>query len=286
LRAANEQIVDWTKTLEQRVEEKTTELKRAHEHVLHVERMASIGKMAAVVAHEVNNPLSGILTYAKLLRKWIGTGQTEHEKRGESIECLDLIATESRRCGDLIKNLLSLSRTAPMNVQATDINAVIDRCLLLVRHQLDMVGVELQLDLTKDLPLAPCDPAQMEQVFIALITNAIDAMPRGGTLWLQNRLVQVDDKAEIETVVRDDGTGITADVLPHIFEPFMTTKEDGHGTGLGLAIARGIVERHKGRIDVETELGRGTTFFVTVPCQVSEASLAGAGTGDAATKVR
>jgi two-component system, NtrC family, sensor kinase len=288
LRAANEQIVDWTRTLEERVEQKTTELKRAHEHVLHVERMASIGKMAAVVAHEVNNPLSGILTYAKLLRKWVGTGQAGHDKRDEAMECLELIATESRRCGDLIKNLLCLSRTAPMNVQATDINAVIDRCLLLVRHQLDMVGVELRLDLTRDLPLVPCDPAQMEQLFIALITNAIDAMPRGGTLWLENRLTQTDDGAVIEIRVRDDGTGIPADVLPHIFEPFMTTKEDGHGTGLGLAIARGIVERHKGRIDVETELGRGTTFFVTVPCQVSEASLAGVGVGvgEAATKVR
>jgi two-component system, NtrC family, sensor kinase len=286
LRAANEQIVDWTKTLEERVDQKTTELKRAHEHVLHVERMASIGKMAAVVAHEVNNPLSGILTYAKLLRKWVGTGQAEHEKRDEAMECLALIATESRRCGDLIKNLLSLSRTAPMNVQATDINAVIDRCLLLVRHQLDLVGVELQLDLTRDLPLVPCDPAQMEQVFIALIMNAIDAMPRGGTLWLENRLIHLDAEAEIEIRVRDDGTGIASDVLPHIFEPFMTTKEDGHGTGLGLAIARGIVERHMGRIEVETEMGRGTTFFVTVPCQITEASLAGIGAGDAATKVR
>src|SRR5450755_2744383 len=286
LRAANEEIVNWTKTLEDRVEQKTTELNRAHEHVLHVEKMASIGKMAAVVAHEVNNPLSGILTYAKLIRKWVGTGQTEREKRGEAIECLDLIATESRRCGDLIKNLLSLSRTAPMNVQATDINAVIDRCLLLVRHQLDLVGVELQLDLTRDLPLVPCDPAQMEQVFIALIMNAIDAMPRGGTLWLENRLIHLDAEAEIEIRVRDDGTGIASDVLPHIFEPFMTTKEDGHGTGLGLAIARGIVERHMGRIEVETEMGRGTTFFVTVPCQITEASLAGIGAGDAATKVR
>jgi two-component system NtrC family sensor kinase len=250
--------------------------------------MASIGKMAAVVAHEVNNPLSGILTYAKLLRKWVGTGQAEHEKRDEAMECLALIATESRRCGDLIKNLLSLSRTAPMNVQATDINAVIDRCLLLVRHQLELVGVELQLDLTRDLPLVPCDPAQMEQVFIALIMNAIDAMPRGGTLWLENRLIHLDAEAEIEIRVRDDGTGIASDVLPHIFEPFMTTKEDGHGTGLGLAIARGIVDRHMGRIEVETEMGRGTTFFVTVPCQVSEASLAGVGVGagDAATKVR
>jgi two-component system NtrC family sensor kinase len=281
LRSANEQNVTWTKTLEQRVEEKTTELKRAHEHVVHVERMASIGKMAAVVAHEVNNPLSGILTYAKLLRKWVGTGQTEREKRGEAIECLDLIATESRRCGDLIKNLLSLSRTAPMNVQSTDLNVVIDRCLLLVRHQLDLVNIELRLDLKKSLPLAPGDPTQLEQVFIALITNAIDAMPRGGTLWIENELI--NDGAEIEVKVRDDGTGIAPDVLPHIFEPFMTTKEDGHGTGLGLAIARGIVERHKGRIEVQTDLGRGTTFIVTIPTESSGASLAAIGGGVADT---
>src|ERR1700687_6159315 len=107
LPAANEEIVTWAKTLEDRVEQKTRELKRAHDHVLHVEKMASVGKMAAVVAHEVNNPLSGILTYAKLLRKWVASGQAEHEKRDEAMECLELIAAESRRCGDLVKNLLA-----------------------------------------------------------------------------------------------------------------------------------------------------------------------------------
>ncbi len=268
LRAANEEIVTWTKTLEDRVEQKTTELSRAHEHVLHVERMASIGKMAAVVAHEVNNPLSGILTYAKLLRKWVGTGQAEHEKREEAMQCLELIATESRRCGELIKNLLSLSRTAPMNIQSTDMNAVIDRTLMLVRHQLDLGGVELQVNLAQDLPLVPCDPAQIEQVFIALIMNAIDAMPQGGTLWLEDRLTSKD--TEIEIKIRDNGTGIAPDILPHIFEPFLTTKESGHGTGLGLAIARGIVERHQGRIEVESVLGQGTTFVVTIPAQTSD----------------
>jgi len=240
--------------------------------------------MAAVVAHEVNNPLSGILTYAKLLRRWVGTGQAEHEKRKEALECLELIATESRRCGDLIKNLLTLSRTAPMNVQSVDLNAVIDRCLLLVRHQLDLVGIELQLNLATDLPFVPCDPAQIEQVFIALIMNAIDAMPRGGTLLLEDRLTSADGEPEVEIRVRDDGAGIAPDVLPHVFEPFMTTKESG--TGLGLAIARGIMERHKGRIEVQSELGRGTTFTVTLPCQSPDASLAAIGDDDAAMKVR
>jgi two-component system, NtrC family, sensor kinase len=284
LRAANEEIVTWAKTLEDRVEQKTSELKRAHDHVLHVEKMASVGKMAAVVAHEVNNPLSGILTYAKLLRKWVASGRAEHEKREEALQCLELIASESRRCGELVKNLLTLSRTAPMNVQSTDLHAVIDRCLLLVRHQLELVGIQLQLNLAEDLPRVPCDPAQMEQVFLALIMNAIDAMPRGGNLWIET--LPSNDELEITIQVRDDGAGIAPDVLPQIFEPFLTTKESGRGVGLGLAISRGIVERHNGRIDVESELGRGTTFSVTLPSQARDASLAGVGDGNAAMKVR
>ncbi len=284
LRAANEEIVTWARTLEDRVEQKTKELQRAHDHVLHVEKMASLGKMAAVVAHEVNNPLSGILTYAKLLRKWVGTGQTQNEKRDEAMQCLELIAAESRRCGDLIKNLLTLSRTAPMNVQSTDLNAVIDRSLLLVRHQLELVGVELQLNLAKDLPLIHCDPAQIEQVLLALIMNASDAMPRGGTLWIETRLSS--DSTEIRIQVRDDGAGIAPDVLPHIFEPFLTTKESGRGVGLGLAISRGIVERHNGRIEVESEVGRGTTFTVTLPYQGPDALPTSASHGHTAIQVR
>ncbi len=268
LRAANEQIMTWARTLEDRVEEKTRELRSAHDHVLHVEKMASLGKMAAVVAHEVNNPLSGILTYAKLLRKWVVSGQAEHEKREEAVQCLELIAAESRRCGELIKNLLSLSRSAPMNVQSTDLHQVIDRCLLLVRHQLELVGIELQPKLADDLPRVPCDPEQIEQVLLALIMNAVDAMPRGGNLWIETRLNH--DKTEINIQVRDDGSGIAPDVLPQIFEPFMTTKERGRGVGLGLAISRGIVERHHGSIEVESKLGQGTTFTVTLPSRAAE----------------
>jgi two-component system NtrC family sensor kinase len=284
LRAANEEIVTWARTLEERVDDKTKELRSAHEHMLHVEKMASLGKMAAVVAHEVNNPLSGILTYAKLLRKWVDSGQAGREKREEAMQCLELIAAESRRCGELIKNLLSLSRTAPMNIQSTDLHAVVDRCLMLVRHQLDLGGVELQVKSAEDLPRVPCDPAQIEQVLIALIMNAIDAMPRGGNLWLETQMN--GDAGEIVIRVRDDGAGIAPDILPHIFEPFLTTKETGHGVGLGLAISRGIVERHNGSIEVESELGRGTTFTITLPSEPPDARLASVGDGNAATKVR
>jgi two-component system, NtrC family, sensor kinase len=284
LRAANKEIVTWAKTLEDRVQEKTSELRSAHDHILQQEKMASLGKMAAVVAHEVNNPLSGILTYAKLLRKWVGTGQTVNEKREDAMRCLELIASESRRCGDLIKNLLTLSRTAPMNVRSTDLHEVIDRCLMLVRHQLELGGIDLQLKLAKDMPRIPCDPEQIEQVLLALVMNAKDAMPQGGNLWLETRPSL--DETEVEIEVRDDGAGIAPDILPHIFEPFMTTKESGRGVGLGLAISRGIVERHSGRIEVESQLGQGTTFTITLPSQAGEASLAAVGDGNDALKAR
>ena len=263
LRSANEEIIAWAKTLEDRVEDKTRELKRAHDHMLHVEKMASIGKMAAVVAHEINNPLSGILTYAKLLRKWLDRGDTQGEKREEALQCLDLIAGESRRCGDLVKNLLTFSRTAPINLQASELNAIVDRSVRLVRHQLEMNGVQLQLDLAPDLPMAQCDPAQVEQVLLALVMNAIDAMPRGGNLWLSTRLADPAD--EVEVRVRDDGSGIPPDILPNIFEPFLTTKESGHGVGLGLAISHSIIERHGGRIEVQSQYGKGTEFLIHLP---------------------
>jgi two-component system NtrC family sensor kinase len=200
------------------------------------------------------------------------------------MQCLELIAAESRRCGELIKNLLSLSRTAPMNVQSTDLHVVIDRCLLLVRHQLELQSIELQLKIAPDLPRIPCDPAQIEQVLIALIMNAIDAMPRGGNLWLEVQLSE--DESEIEIQLRDDGSGIAPDILPHIFEPFLTTKEHGHGVGLGLAISRGIVERHNGSIEVKSELGRGTTFNISLPTQAVETPLAPVGAEHEAMKVR
>jgi two-component system, NtrC family, sensor kinase len=280
LRSANEEIVAWAKTLEDRVEQKTRELKRAHDHVLHVEKMASIGKMAAVVAHEINNPLSGILTYAKLLRKWLDRGDTEGEKHQEFIKCLELIAGESRRCGDLVKNLLTFSRTSPMNVESTDLNTVVDRCVRLVQHQLELVAIQLQLDLANDLPKVQCDPGHIEQVVLALVMNAIDAMPRGGNLWLSTRLME--SRGEVEIQVRDDGAGIPPEILPQIFEPFLTTKESGHGVGLGLAISRSIIERHNGRIEVQSEAGKGTTFTLTLPL---DAILAEAGAGSLASLV-
>jgi two-component system NtrC family sensor kinase len=277
LQAEHNENVAWTHTLEERVEQKTKELKRAHEHALHTEKMASIGKMAAVLAHEINNPLSGILTYAKLLRKWTDRDETPRDdsgrrRRQEICDSLDLIASESRRCGDLVKNLLTFSRTTPMNLQPTNLNQVVDRSLRLVQHQLDLAGIQVQPHLDPDLPPVLCDAAQIEQVILALVMNALDAMPQGGNLWLTTSFGHEPNHACI--VVRDDGSGIPAEILPRIFEPFLTTKETGRGVGLGLAISHSILERHNGNIEVQSEQGRGTTFTVTLPWDAERNNMA------------
>ncbi len=263
LQAEHNENLAWTRTLEQRVEQKTRELKRAHEHALQTEKLASIGKMAAVLAHEINSPLSGILTYAKLLRKWADRDDGGQARRQEVRESLDLIASESRRCGDLVKNLLTFSHATPMNLQPTDLNQVVERTVRLVQHQFELRGTQPQLQLDPALPLVECDAAQIEQVLLALVMNAFDAMPQGGNLWITTSFSRKEGQVRI--VVRDDGAGIPPEILPRIFEPFLTTKETGQGVGLGLAISHSILERHHGSIEVQSEVGRGSTFNITLP---------------------
>ncbi|HUK87452.1 MAG TPA: ATP-binding protein [Terriglobales bacterium] len=260
---AREEVTAWNRTLEERVEQKTRELKRAHEQVLHVEKMASIGKMAAVVAHEINNPLSGILTYSKLLRRWLAQGPAGDARRQEMLSSLELIESESRRCGDIVRNLLVFARSAPMNLEWTDLHRVVEQCVRLVQHKMELSGVQLQLELDPELPRVQCDPAQIEQLLLALVINALEAMPRGGNLWL--RSAALPSGREVQLQVRDDGVGIPEEFLPHMFEPFMTTKEGAHGVGLGLAVSHSIVERHHGRIEVASRVGQGSTFTITLP---------------------
>lgn len=262
IQEAHDEINAWTRTLEERVEQKTRELSGAQEEMLRVERMASIGKLAAVVAHEINNPLAGILTYAKLLKK---RESRRPEPNAETISMLDLVESESRRCGEIVKNLMTFARPTSMNLEPSDINAIMDRCVRLVQHQLTLKNIELHLDLNKALPPVRCDEGQIEQVILALVMNAIDAIPNGGNLTLTSR--RAPHPGEIQIEVRDDGVGMPREVLAKMFEPFFTTKENGRGLGLGLAISRNIVDRHGGRIEVTSEPGHGTTFTITLPVQ-------------------
>jgi len=270
LQLAQAEITAWARTLEERVEEKTRELRQAHQRMLHVEKMATIGKMAAVVAHEINNPLSGILTYSRLVKRWILKSAPTVPKSEEMAGSLDIIAAESKRCGDLVQNLLSFSRVSPMNLTWCDLSPVIDRCVKLVQHKMDLAGVQLNLELASDLPPVHCDPAQIEQVVLAMMINAIDAMPQGGNLWITAQAIE----SQVTLTVRDDGIGIPEEHLAHIFEPFYTTKESG-GSGLGLAISQNIVERHGGSIEVDSVVGRGTTFRIVLPVDSQSAVVLG-----------
>jgi len=263
LREAHEEINAWARTLEARVEQKTRELSSAQEEMLRVERMASIGKLAAVVAHEINNPLAGILTYAKLLKKRFA-GKDE-----EAYSSLDLVETESRRCGEIVRNLMTFARKTSMNYEPADLNSVVERCVRLVQHKLELANIALQLELATDLPSVWCDPGQIEQVVLALVVNAIDAMPNGGNLTLRT---WASGEAQVQLEVADDGVGMPPEVLQNLFEPFFTTKERGRGLGLGLAVSRNIIERHAGTIHVDSAPGRGTRLTITLPVRGREAA--------------
>ena len=282
LREAREEVTAWTHELQARVDQKTAELTRAHDQMLQAEKLASTGKLAAIVAHEINNPLAGILTYAKLLKKWLAQGQGT--KQEEILSSLELIESESRRCGEIVRNLLVFARAAPMNSEPADLNAVLDRCARLVRHQLEIANIQLQVERDPALPPVHCDAAHIEQVVLALVMNGIEAMPRGGNLRLASRSLAAT--GEVRLQVQDDGVGIPAESLPNLFEPFFTTRERGHGLGLGLAVSHSIIERHKGRIEVESHLGRGTIFTITLPVRAQGVAPAARAGAEAAQPVR
>jgi two-component system NtrC family sensor kinase len=247
--------------IEEQVRRKTAELERVHKTLLHSEKMASIGKLAATVAHEINNPLFGILTYARLVLRALL--KQEVPGRDELVEQLQTIEHESKRCGELVKTLLTFSRQAPSIREPNDLNTIVHRAVLLVQHKLAMQNIDLQENLGKDLPPVLCDANQIQQVVLVLMMNASEAMPKGGRL---EASTEFDARAEQGLVrVKDTGCGIPEDVLPRIFDPFFTTKEDQNRTGLGLAVAHSIVQQHAGDIVVHSTPGVGTEFQVALP---------------------
>ncbi|MBZ5545827.1 MAG: HAMP domain-containing protein [Acidobacteriia bacterium] len=266
LKKAQQEVQEWTRTLEERVQQKTSELERAYRHLMQAEKMVSLGKLAAVVAHEINNPLAGILTYTKLISRMADKGFNGNHRLTEAKEYLQIIEGESRRCGSIVRNLLTFARQAPLNPQKNDLNAIVERCLLLVGHHLELQSIDLEKELAANVPPLYCDSSQVQQALLALLMNAVEAMPHGGRL----RVATLYDTAHAcgQVTLTDDGAGISEEVLPHIFEPFFTTKEEGKGVGLGLAVAFGIIQQHGGNIQVASTPQKGTTFTVTLPEEV------------------
>jgi len=231
--------------------------------------MASIGKLAATVAHEVNNPLFGILTYARLNLKKLAGCDIPGDDKKEMVEQLQIIEHESKRCGDIMRNLLTFARQAPSRRDTNDINTLIGRAAVLVRHKLDLQSIVLEQDLAAGVPPLTCDAGQIQQVMLILLVNAAEALGKDGRIEIKTELAD----GVVQIRVRDNGPGIPDEVMLKIFEPFFTTKEEQQRTGLGLAVAKSIVEQHGGEIRVQSNKGVGTEFLVSLP--VGQAELVG-----------
>lgn len=271
LARARDELTKWGQTLEEKVEQKTEDLRRALSNMVQMEKMASLGKLSASVAHELNNPLAGVLAYAKLLRKKISKQDFSPENLKEIDDELSMIADETTRCGNIVTNLLLFSRQKVGEFHPENLAPIIEQSVKLIANHLTMNDVKCEVK-SPDVPIdINCDPQQIEQALIALEINAIEAMPEGGNLKIE--LKKVESMNAVQITVEDTGIGIGKEDLDHIFEPFFTTKKDGKGTGLGLAVVHGIVESHNGRIDVESKMNVGTTFTITLPTRldISEA---------------
>ena len=268
LQRARQEITDWSRTLEVKVREKTADLERAHRQMVQVEKMASLGNLASSVAHELNNPLEGILTYAKVIKKRLGKTSLDPSQLQNYEEELTLIADEARRCGAIVKNLLVFSRKREMTLKEARFCDILNRSVMLVQHHAQMRDVRIETQCSQDLAIE-CDPDHLQQVLVALMVNAVEAMSPGKDR-SGGGLLRVSAELDVRTdavVIRvaDNGVGMSDDVKAHIFEPFFTTKSEGKGVGLGLAIVYGIVERHSGTITVDSRTGEGTVFTIRVP---------------------
>ncbi|MDA0740057.1 MAG: PAS domain S-box protein [Nitrospirae bacterium] len=238
-----------------------TDRKIMEQHIRNTERLASVGKLAAGVAHEINNPLGGLLNCLYNIRK--GTLAPERQE-----EYLMYMEDGLRRAQKIVRQLLDFSQQREPEFTMSSINVLMDRVLVLTNHAIIEKGLQLEKELADDLPSLFVDPHMIEQVITNLLLNAIQATQAGGTITLRTKVV--GGMCELE--VADTGSGIAADVRPHIFDPFFTTKRTGEGTGLGLSVSLGIVERHGGQLLVESEEGHGTVFTVKLSCSATRVS--------------
>jgi two-component system, NtrC family, sensor kinase len=232
---------------------------RLEEQLQHSEKMASVGLLAAGVAHEVNTPLTGISSYTQMLRDRI-------EKTDPRAELLEKIEKQAFRAAKIINNLLNFSRASGSEQEPLDVNKVVGDVLSLVEHQLESSKIKVRRETADRLPRVRGNENRLQQVFFNLILNARDAMPSGGWLTLATRAE--DDAVVVE--VRDTGTGIRREDIKRIYDPFFTTKGIGRGTGLGLAVSYGILQEHGGAISVDSAPGQGTTFQVVLPAVAAQ----------------
>jgi two-component system, NtrC family, sensor kinase len=254
--------------LEEKVKERTQELRLAEAEVARGEKLASIGQLAAGIAHELNNPLTGVLTFTSLLRKKMPDGSTDAED-------LDLVIRETKRCASIIRRLLDFAREKTPEKALVDLNQLVTETVRFVERSAALQQVEIATELDEDLPSLSVDPDLIKQVLINILVNAQQAIDGPGRITVRSCVLpprKLAGAAEatpvVEIAISDTGCGISAANLQRIFDPFFTSKEVGKGTGLGLSVSYGIVRSHGGEIEVQSTVGEGSTFRILLPARL------------------
>jgi two-component system NtrC family sensor kinase len=265
LRTALGEINEFTQKLEIKVEERTQQLQAAQKKLLHSDRLASLGQLSASVAHEINNPISGVLNLSMLMQRMLKDDGIPPGRIEEFRKYLGQVTNETSRVGRIVSDLLAFSRRSKPQRVAGDLNKIVKTTLSLVQHKLKLSNVEVELRLRDDLPAAQCDVQQIQQVVLNLLLNAAEATHSRSERRL--KVATFAGKGTVVLMVSDNGEGIPPENVSKIFDPFFTTKSEGKGVGLGLAVSYGIIEAHGGEIEVKSTVGEGTTFTVTLPLE-------------------
>lgn len=269
LKTSREELEGWVEKLEEKVKERTAELRLAEAEVARGEKLASIGQLAAGIAHELNNPLTGVLTFSNLLREKMPQGSQDAED-------LDLVIRETKRCASIIRRLLDFAREKTPEKALVDMNQLVQETLRFVERSAALQRIEIVADLDPDLPQLSVDADLMKQVLINIMVNAQQAIEGRGRITVRSRLLPPRKLAGasealpvVEIAVTDTGCGIPPANLQRIFDPFFTSKEVGKGTGLGLSVSYGIVRSHGGEIEVDSTVGEGSTFRICLPARLA-----------------
>jgi two-component system NtrC family sensor kinase len=245
----------WTKQIQ--------EIKSNLQRLVQEDRMISLGKLVASCVHEINNPIQGLMTFTYLIQEILAERKPTPEDLEQFKKHLSFMSKELERCGNIVSGLLSFSRETPKEFKEIDLNDILNSVISLTRHKMELRKVELIIRLYPGLLIIRGDERELQQCFLNLIFNAIEAMPKGGQLQIISELESAKNNARIE--IQDTGYGIAKENLGHIFDPFFSTKGEGEGTGLGLSIVYGITKNHKGQIKVNSKVGEGSSFVLTFP---------------------
>jgi two-component system NtrC family sensor kinase len=262
LQTATNELQNWSQQLEYKVQKKSEEISEMQNELIHVERIASLGKLSSSVAHEINNPLSGVLTYTKLVNKQLRKATLDEDEKEPMLKYLKVIEDETKRCGDIVKGLLDFSRKDPSDFKVIHFHKILKETYTLLDHQMKISNISFYSDFSAKNDLINCSENQLKQACIAILLNASEAVSENAEIVMKT--TNPDEKS-IKLQIIDNGVGINHEDIPHIFEPFFSAKEKASGIGLGLAIVHGIVQSHNGRVEVDSEPGKGTTVSIILP---------------------